>query len=69
MKDEISLAKSADQCLKRALEEVENVKRDLVRLRGGQPIKNIMPRLRLQAHEIEKNIHEFNAYRNALDTP
>jgi len=68
MKTAEQLAKSADACLKRALKECENTMRDLERLRGGAPLARIMPRLRLQIHEVSKNTHEFSAYVNALDT-
>jgi hypothetical protein len=68
MKTETSLRKSAEQSLKRAATEADNVKRDIARLKDGEKLEKVMPRLRLQVLELEKNIHEFSAYRNALDT-
>ncbi len=68
MKTATSLSKSAEHCLKRALAENENVKRGLQKLAAGAPLEKVMPCLRLEILEVEKNIHEFNAYRNAMDT-
>lgn len=68
MKTEQSLRSSAEACLNQAKKQIQAIDSDLAKLATGDPIQKVMPRLRLQILELEKNVHEYNAYSNALNT-
>lgn len=67
MKSETSLSKSADASLKEAIKGCTQLLNDLRLLQKGDTAR-FMPRVRQELAELNKAVHEFNAYHNALTT-
>jgi hypothetical protein len=74
MKSEKELRASARAQIKQAQEACDRVTDDLHDLHGMEvsltvpPLDAIMPRLRQNLARLTKAVHEYNAYRNTLDT-
>lgn len=68
MQSKDQLEASAEAALRHAINEAEDIGHHLAYLRQGVPMENIMPKLRAELAELNKHVHELNAYRNALDT-
>lgn len=68
MKSEFSLARSEEASLKKAVDMVQRIDAGIQLLYHDHLVGKTMPRLRKELAELEKAIHEFNAYHNAIHT-
>jgi len=71
MKTEKSLSKSADAAIKQTIKEAELFLDDLYDCQFANNQKELgesMPRARDRLSIITQRLHEFNAYKNALET-
>jgi len=68
MKTHEQIERAAHAANNHAIREAEALLTNLRRLKKGVDPKRVMPNTRTQLANLNKYIHEANAYRNALET-
>jgi hypothetical protein len=68
MKSKNSVQKSAEASLKTAIKHSNALSTRLELLEASGDVQSEMPRIRQTLSELTQRIHEYNAYRNCLET-